>query len=408
MSALLLAALLSVPAAAAGPALTPAAAANLDEGLERLYSLDYERSRASFRRIVELEPDNPFGYLFEAGGIWWQSFQEHGLFLSTPTLQGLFEQDIEAALRKAKPYMESDDRALQADGYFVSGMALGTRGQWNLLKRRWLDAYFDGKKAIKHLKRCLKLDAEYYEAYLGLGVFDYQAAHLGGIAKLGVLFGMKGDETRGLERMGLAAERSRYARRQAAQFLASIHLSDRSDYPAALRAVRLLRAHHPDSPYFLFLELAARHLLGEKEASAALGRELLSQVAADPPSFRPKWLTLACGLSGSSCLSRQDAQSVLEWLDASLASPDAPQDGRAALLRLFRAHALELLERREEARREYERVLALPELDQSRGRARRCLESPCGRAQLLETLRRLSRGDGDWLAPGNGNVTNKG
>src|SRR5258708_5579202 len=172
---LLAAALLASPG---GAALSPNAELSLDRGLHDLYSLDYVEARADFRKLIEQEPDNPFGYLFESGAIWWQSSQEYGLFKDTPTLQGLFEQDVEFAIKKADPLTDSKDKGLKADGHFVEGMALGTRGQWSLMRGHYMKAFFDAKKAIKHLKKVPKIDSSYRDVDLGLGVFDYQAAHM--------------------------------------------------------------------------------------------------------------------------------------------------------------------------------------------------------------------------------------
>jgi tetratricopeptide (TPR) repeat protein len=395
LSALVAAALAAVLApspARAAPHLSPAVESRLDEGLRRLYCLDYAKSRAAFRKIIELEPDNPFGYLFEAGGIWWESSQEFGLFKDTPTLQGLFEQDIEAAQRKADVYIDSRNPHERADGYFVSGMALGTLGQWRLMKGHWLDAYFAGKKAVKHLKKCVKLDPEYFEALLGLGVFDYQAAHLSGVAKLGILFGMKGNEKRGLESITAAVEKSRYASRQAAAFLLSIYLIDLHDFARALSVVQILRRSLPESPYYIFIEALLRHRLGDWDGSFAMGRQLFAAAAADPAAFRPKWLTLVCGLSGPSCLAPADAPATLAWLDHALETTAKEKpDAFGALLRLFRGQVLEASGRREEALGEYRKVLALPEFDFTRSRAKACLEAPCPREEQLGLLKRFAQ-----------------
>ena len=128
-------------APAAQAALSRNAEIQLDEGLKHLYGMDYEKSRAAFRKLIELEPDNPFGYLFESGAIWWQSSQEYGLFKDTPTLQGLFEQDVDAAVRKADPLTDAKDKTTRADGHFVEGMSLGTRGQWGLLRGHYWRAF---------------------------------------------------------------------------------------------------------------------------------------------------------------------------------------------------------------------------------------------------------------------------
>ena len=373
--------------------LSPAAEEQLEEGVLRLYGLDYPLAQKAFRRVIELEPDNPAGYFFEAGALWWQSSQEYGLFQSTPALQGLFEQDVEAALRKANDYIDTKDPSKKAAGYFISGMALGTRGQWNLMRRRYVAAYFDGKKSIKHLKKCLKIDEEFYDAYLGLGVFDYQAARFSGaIAKLGILFGMKGNEKRGLERIQLSIDKARYSNRQAAGFLASIYISDMHDFSRALPVVQRLRRDFPSSPYYLFLELILRHRLGDWDGSFELGRELYRTASADPVAFRPKWLTLFCGLSGSTCLDEEDARRALEWIDHALDSTHRGKpDGFQALIRLLRGHCLELTGRREDARKEYRLVAALPTFDDVRDRAKACLEEPCGRELLLDNLKEMSR-----------------
>lgn len=399
MKALLAALILAAaPARAAGPQLSSVAEAQLSEGLLRLYSLDYARARAAFRRIIESEPDNPFGYLFEAGGLWWQATQEHGLFQSAPALRELFERDVEDAVRTAASYMDSKDPRQKASGYFASGMALGTRGQWNLMKGRYLDAYFDGKKAVKHLKKCLKIDDQFYEAYLGLGVFDYQAAHFSGVARLGFLFGLKGDEKRGLERISTAMEKSRYAGAQSAQFLISIYITDMHDLSRALPVVQRLRRDFPSSPYYLFLELILRHRLGDWDGSLRLGREFYRVAEADPAALRPKWLTLICGLSGADCLNKEDMERSLEWLDHALdEAGKADPSGFVTILRTFRGHALGTLGRRAEAEKEYRLALASPDFDDLHAQARACLETPCDRGMLLEALRlrsqELSRGD---------------
>ncbi|NNN04378.1 MAG: hypothetical protein HKL90_00620 [Elusimicrobia bacterium] len=379
------------PAAAEeGPRLDPVAAAQLDEGLRRLYSLDYAQSRAAFRKLIELQPDSSFGYLFEAGGIWWESSQEYGLFTDTPTLQGLFEEDVDEAIRKAEIETRSRDPRVRADGYFVSGMALGTLGQWRLMKHRWIDAYFAGKKAIKNLKKCKKLNDRYFDADLGLGVFDYQSANLTGIAKLGFLLGIRGNEKRGLAEIWNAADKSRYAARQAAEFLLSIYILDKRDFASALPLIERLEGQMPESPYYIFLETLARFHLNDAAGSRAAARRLFDMAHKDPVAFRPKWLTLICGLSGSACLEPGDATGALAWLDDALESEEgrAP-DAFQALLRLLRGQALEDLSRRDEATIEYRKVAALPPFDFTRARAAQCLAATCGRDEQLRWLKSL-------------------
>lgn len=389
---LLLPLVLAGSAASASAALTPNAEVHLDEGLRRLYSLDYQESRDAFRKLIELEPDNPFGYLFEAGGIWWQSSMEYGLFKGTPTLQGLFEQDIEAALRKADPMTGSKDKIQRADGHFVMGMALGTRGQWGLMRGHWWQAYRDGKKAIKHLRKCVKTEEHYYDAYLGLGVFDYQAARLPAVVT--VLAGIDGDEKRGLERIQLAVENGKYGWRQAAQMLSSIYILDKRDYARALNVILRLQKAVPESPYFDFLALYLKHRLGDFKDSLSDARLLFEKAKANPASFRRKQLSLFCGLSADKCLAGPDVQAALVWLGHAQAESAGEQPGPwQTLLRLYSAQAHDILGQRELAVKDYQWVLARPDFSDAHARAAACLKQACGREEALLYLRALSRGE---------------
>jgi tetratricopeptide (TPR) repeat protein len=393
-ASLLAAVFLCLKAACLQAALSPAAEKVLDEGLTHLYNLDYERSRSTFRKLIELEPDNPFGYLFESGAIWWQASQEYGLFKDTPTLQGLFEQDVEAALRKAAPLLDSPDKSQRADGYFVAGMALGTRGQWSLLRGHWMQAYFDGKKAVKYLKKCVKIDPSYHDAYLGLGVFDYQAARLPAIIQYSPLIGIRGNEERGLERMHQAAQLGRFGSRQARQLLTSIYIIDKKDYTRAFALLARLREDFPQSPYFNFIDVLLRHRMGDSRGSLREAANLFEKMRSSPVNFDRKLLSLFCGLTAPHCLDRQAAQSSLDWLDKALSAPETKKrDHWRALLRLLRGQALDILERRQEAMLEYKRVLASPDFAKLRQRAGRCLLDPCLADETLDYLRSLSKAD---------------
>lgn len=404
--------LLLLCAAPAGAALTRPAEFALDEGLTHLYGLEYEKSRAAFRGLIEKEPDNPFGYLFEAGAIWWQSSMEYGLFKDTPTLQGLFEQDVEAAIRKAELLEDHGSREQKADAHFVLGMALGTRGQWGLLRGQYVKAYFDGKKAIKHLKKTLKLDESYHDAQLGLGVFDYQAAQLGGVLRtLSAIGGVRGDERRGLEKISTAADKGRYGARQAQQMLMTIYFIDKRDYHAALLLLERLRRSFPQSVYFMALEAAARERTGELEASLALGRLIFEAAEVDHAAFRRKLLSLTCGTTGPRSFDPTIVGLLSDWFDAAIeleekTLADAKKKARGrpsaqarlserylTLLRLYRGQASDVLGRREASDADYRKVLAGPDVSDAKARAKECLVTHCGAKNQLDYLRALSRGE---------------
>ena len=401
--------------ATASAALTSNAELSLDRGIHHLYSLDYAEARLDFRKLIEQEPDNPFGYLFESGAIWWQSSQEYGLFKDTPTLQGLFEQDVEFAIKKADPLTDSKDKELKADGHFVEGMALGTRGQWSLMRGHYMKAFFDAKKAIKHLKKVPKIDSGYRDVDLGLGVFDYQAAHMSGLARLSGMFGLRGDEKRGIEEIRSALDHGRYAIRQAGAFLSTIFIMDKKDWTQALPVVLKMRQEFPESPYYVSLELLVRWKLNQKEASIALGRALFDMAKADPKRFNRKLLSLTCGLTADECLGRDQAGATREWLTTAIDATPLPKASKPApkrkgakaaapapaddtepyltVLHLYRGYMADALGKSDDAAADYDWVLKHEDFSDSHARAQECQENGCPAKDVLLYLRGISRED---------------
>lgn len=384
---------LLLAAAPARAALSANAEQALDRGLHHLYSLDYAEARGDFRKLIEQEPDNPFGYLFESGAIWWQSSQEYGLFKDTPTLQGLFEQDVDMAVKKAEALTKSRDKGEKADGNFVAGMALGTRGQWALMRGHYMGAFFDAKSAVKHLKKVPKIDPDYRDVDLGLGVYDYEMAHLQGLAKLSGLLGVRGDEKKGLEELRSGMERGRYARRQSAEFLAMIYILDKKDWAAALPVVESLGRDIPESPYYDSLEALVLWRLGRKDESLAAGRELFEKAREDPAAWDRKLLSLACGLAGDQCLGRAHAAGLREWLTAAIEAEPSKPTPYLTLLRLYRGWTAEALGRSADAEADYAWVVKHPDFAGARARAQACLDDGCAPNQVLLRLRELSRGE---------------
>ncbi|MBI3550538.1 MAG: hypothetical protein HY078_15985 [Elusimicrobia bacterium] len=372
-------------------AVTPLTEKTVLEGPEALYNLDYEEARARIRKLIDAEPDNPFGYIFEAGAIWWQSSNEYGLFIDTPTLEGLFETDVRTAIAKSEAYQQSNDPKVQAEGYFTGGMAMGTLGEWHLLRRHWLKAYFEGKKSIKLLNKALKLNPELYDVYLGLGIYDYEADHLPGVLKISSFLLVRGDSKRGLQRMQLASAKGKVVASQAAQYLASTYILGERNYAEALKLIRLLRERFPESAYFQFLETMTLFRTGDIDGSYREARGVFLRVAKDPEILGRKQLSLLCGLDGPKCFDPAGLASAIEWLNRAIAR--APADGPAGwptLLRFYRGVVYDLAGQHTQAIADYEQVLADPPLLNVQTWAKSCILNQCDREWVLRTLKELS------------------
>lgn len=339
------------------------------------------------RRLIDEQPNNPLGWLGEAGVLWWEADAEYALFKDTSPLDALFEEDVRKVLETSEPLLDSKDPARKADGHFAAGMALGVHGQMELARGRYLKAYSDGKKAIKHLKKCVKLDPDYHDAYLGLGIFDYQTDRLPAVLKLPMLFVHRGDAQRGLARMRQAMERGRFSKDQAAGFLLTILIRE-GDNAGALELLARLRAEFPRSAYLRYREAVVLARAGDWERSQRTLFALLADAPADP-SFERKELSIFCGLAGAHCFERPYAEEAERWLDRALAEKSSAR--WTSPLLFWRGLARDVLGRRADAVQDYTRALAVPDVRFAHEHARHCLSTACDREETLRALRELAR-----------------
>ena len=361
----------------------------LQEALRCLYGLEFDKTHSLAFRFIRLHPENPFGHLFAAGSLWWEASSEVDASPS-PAMKDRFEHDIDLTLEKAKKLCKSKDKALWPDGFFATGMALGLRGQWRLAEGDWMQAYRDGKKAIKYMRKCVKMDPSYHDAYLGLGMFDYQTAKLPAILRMGaaILLHGVGDAARGLQRMKDAMEMGRFSSRQAAAELMTVRLEYEKDYGGALDILRdHLLAAFPGSSYFRFLQVALLELAGDPAASQKEGLSLFETLRQDPEVFRTRQGAVVCGFLGRHCLEREHLEPAVRWIDKALSAPEGEKvQGWSTTLHLYRGMAHDLLEQRALARDDYQSALEAPFFVHAHAWARQCLSKPCVRADAVKML----------------------
>jgi tetratricopeptide (TPR) repeat protein len=334
---------------------------------------------------------------------------EYGLFKDTPTLQGQFEKDMELALKYVDPLEASKDPQISADGHFAEGMAEGTKGQWQIMRGHWVGAYWTGKRAMKHLNKALKIDPNYYDADLGAGAFYYQASHFGKFLKVvAAVGGIHGDEKKGLEMMELAASRGRYGARQAAQLLSTIYITDRRDFAKALPHIQRLRSDFPESPYFEFIEAMLQFKLGHLDESLVMGREIFDRSLSNPIALNRKLLGLTCGLTGDQCLAKADVEQGRVWFTHAIELASDPKPGKTvkvteadrqwlSVLHLYRGYASSILDKKDEADRDYRWVLDHPDFSDDHARAQECMGGKCDAKSVIAYLRAMSNGDA-WPA----------
>ena len=171
------------------------------------YRMDSERSEVIFNEAISEWPEDPMPYLFK-GGLYLNKFrhlnenmEEERARLKEQILY-LNNKVIDIARRR----IEEDPDDVKA--YYCLGGVNGNLGRFYILNGKWLRGYWKGKKGFKILEKIVEKDHEYYDAYVGLGIYHYFSATLPKVIRVlsFLLGGPKGDKEKGIRELKLVRD----------------------------------------------------------------------------------------------------------------------------------------------------------------------------------------------------------
>jgi hypothetical protein len=180
---------------------------------------------------------------------------------------GIYSKKFENAAAEARRIC--DEYPVQdAMVHYVRGMVFGTEALVHLQNKEWLDAYSKGKAGVAALEKSLEIDPKNYDAYLGLGMFEYYCSKLSGVTKvLAWIVGFKGNSEKGIEYVTKAMNYGSYAEGPAKVFLAYAFIEFENKPDQAVEYARWLREQYPKNCIFIeYVVRAARKLPAERAA----------------------------------------------------------------------------------------------------------------------------------------------
>ena len=156
--------------------------------------------------------------------------------------------------------------------HYVRGMVLGAEGMVHLQDGEWLDSYSLGKTAVASLEKSLELDPGNYDAYLGLGMFEYYCSKLTGMIKiLAWIVGFSGNSEKGIDYVTKAMNYGRYGEGPAKVFLAFALIEFENQLDQGVEIARSLRKEYPRNCVFIEYLLRAARKLPDERVSEGIG-----------------------------------------------------------------------------------------------------------------------------------------
>lgn len=277
------------------------------EGINGVYSLDFDVAQQNIQKVFAQYPDHPFAHFGNAMIAW--SRYEYEFEKSDEKQQKVFEQILDDSISGIKRWMKQhpDD----PNAYMGIGALYGLRAMFSMRNRSWITAYFSGRKAISNLEKSLELDPTYYDAYFGLGIYQYYAGTLPSVIKiLAKIVAIKGNPDEGVKQLNLSREKAMFTADSSKLILIEIQNVRGSKYynpQKSLEYIRQLRAKYPKNPLMHYVEIICLYETGHLDEVTQQANQFLQLIGQDP-FYKDIYISRAYTALGTAAMARGDLQ----------------------------------------------------------------------------------------------------
>ena len=268
------------------------------EILTKIYSFDIAGGVAAARRLQERDPSQPLGYLLEAEALWWRMWCtsaefKYGMTYTWRRSKIPADERYLALVAKASTLAQaqlkdSTGPSQSAQMQLYAGLAdafaarlYGWRGEARATAR-------SGVRGREHFLRAQQLDADLTDAQFGLGLYNYYADTLSGLAKfLSFFMGIPGgNKQEGIRQLNDDMAKGVLTPDAARFYLAvSLHRFDQQ-YVEALRIIAPLADKYPSNPLFQLVRGDLKAKLGRRQEALACYQAAAVSAPADDPECR--------------------------------------------------------------------------------------------------------------------------
>ncbi|MGQ0763467.1 MAG: tetratricopeptide repeat protein [Acidobacteriota bacterium] len=355
-------------------------------GSEALYNLDYEGARRIFKEMAVAFPNYPAGPQFLADTLLIEAlYQTRRLQASLYNSDSFYSKNEDKAdpklvdqfrthTRQARQLVEVRLRQNPNDteALYFFGAIEGLKASFEeTVERRHFAALKDGNDAVDKHRAVIKLDPNYRDAEMTIGLYDYTVGALPLPTKIAVGFlGHRGSKKRGIATIERVAREGNWVKEDAKTLLIMLYKRE-NRFTDAVALGRELGAKYPRN-YLYKLETAEALV-----SQAALERKAnhpSATTAAETEAFatfetllRDKTLRETAGKAldlihfkyGEALMTAgQNEKAAKEFL-AAVNAPGA-EPGLATMALLYAARALDLSGKRNDALTQYRAVLTRP------------------------------------------------
>ena len=236
---------------------------NISKALEQSYNFKWEDAEETLNKLIEKYPEDPRGYHYLSGIYLW-----YYLGSKNKTDYDRFVDYSDTTIDKAEKII--DEKPEDEKTLYILGADYNYRAIVFTNAGNFLDAAWATKKSESYLSHLLSIDSLQYDAYLGLGLYNFAVGHIPSAFNWALsLVGFDGDKETGLKYIKIAAEKGKRSKVEAQYYLSQILSEVMFDYDGSKKYIKSLIKKYPDNLLFNYslavLELKQRNLKGVRK-----------------------------------------------------------------------------------------------------------------------------------------------
>src|SRR3989442_13288423 len=355
-------------------------------GSEQLYNLDYESARKTFKEMAVAFPNYPAGPQFLADTLLIEAlYQTRRLQSSLYDSDSFYSQNEDKAdprtvdqfrtwTRQARQLAEArlKQNPNDTEALYFLGATEGLKASFEeTVERRHFAALKDGNDAVDRHRDVIKLDPNYRDAEMTIGLYDYTVGALPLPQKIAAgILGHRGSKKRGIATIERVGKEGNWVREDARTLLILLYTREKRFAEAAAIARELSAKYGRNYLYKLEMadalvaQAALERAANDATATSAAETEAFATFEAlvhdkNLPETARKALDLIHFKYGEGLMTAGLFDRAAKEFMASAQVPGA-QQGLATMAHLYPAQALDFNRNRNDALLQYRAVLARP------------------------------------------------
>ncbi len=357
---------------------------------ENFYNLDYDGALARFEAIAQAHPDDPLAAAYVLQVVVFRelyhqdlldtTYYAHDSFLSSKRNVAVPNDVRQRVETLTDQVVALCDRQIKADGqnknaFFARGYARGLHASFiTLIDHSFVSAAHQGLQARNDSEETLKIDPDYTDANMAIGIQQFAVASLPRVVRMMVgIAGVGGNKEKGLDLLRDVAAHG-FVNQVESRTVLSLFLRHDARYAEALTVQSTLARQYSRDYLFRLEEANLSKDKGDGPAAIAIYRHVIDDARRPNYFVDPRLQMAYFGLADTARGQNDFATAAANYL----AAADQPHcsDWLRKRAQLNAGRMLDVLHQRDQAIAQY-RLASAPGGDQSQAdQARKYLKSP--------------------------------